>query len=125
MARGTLYLPVMIAAAVACLVALSAVSGEAGASFPGKNGRIAYVAFGGNNSGIYTIKPDRSGKTRITNNAREEDDPAYSPSGKRIAFSGYDGHDTEIYTINVGGGGKSQVTDTVHYARSPSWGSRP
>src|SRR5215210_4461562 len=38
MARGTLYLPLMIAAAVlmACAVALSAVSEKAEATFPGK-----------------------------------------------------------------------------------------
>ena len=38
MARGTLYLPLMIAAAVlmVCAVALSAVSEKAEASFPGK-----------------------------------------------------------------------------------------
>src|SRR5215217_308962 len=47
LARGwTLYLPAMIAAAVtvACAVALSAVSEKAEATFPGKNGRIAYSA---------------------------------------------------------------------------------
>ena len=42
--RRTLYQPVMIAAAVAvvCAVALLVVSEKAGATFPGKNGRIAY-----------------------------------------------------------------------------------
>jgi hypothetical protein len=41
MARRTLHLPLMIAAAVlevACVVALLAVSREAEATFPGKNG---------------------------------------------------------------------------------------
>ena len=43
MTRRTLYLAVMIAAtvAVACLVALLAISQKADAAFPGKNGRIA------------------------------------------------------------------------------------
>jgi hypothetical protein len=64
--RRTFYLPVMIAAtvAVAYLVALLAVSEEeAHAAFPGKNGRIAY-----NKGGvIYTIYPNGSGKTKVTN----------------------------------------------------------
>ena len=43
--RRTLYLPVMIAAdaAVACLVALLTISQKSEATFPGKNGKIAFV----------------------------------------------------------------------------------
>ena len=42
--RRTFYVPVMIAAALtmACLVALLALSQKSEASFPGKNGRIAF-----------------------------------------------------------------------------------
>ena len=65
--RPTLYLPVMIVAAVmvACAVALLAVSQKAEATFPGKNGRIAYSAFdldGGVDETIYTIKPGGGAK---------------------------------------------------------------
>jgi hypothetical protein len=64
MARRTLHLPaVLVAVAVlagACVVALLAVSGEAEAILPGKNGRIAYVGGGV----IYTINPDGSGKLK-------------------------------------------------------------
>jgi hypothetical protein len=62
MARSpTLYLPVMIVAAlmVASAVALLAVSQKAEATFPDKNGRIAYSAFdfdGGVDETISTIK---------------------------------------------------------------------
>jgi Tol biopolymer transport system component len=58
MARRKLYLSLMIAAttvAVACAVALAAVSEKAEATFPGKNGRIAYSAYEGNDYEIYTI----------------------------------------------------------------------
>jgi hypothetical protein len=65
--RWTLYLPVMIAAtvAVACLVALLAISQKAEAAFPGKNGRIAYQ--GSDQSSyyvIYTIDPNGDGRPR-------------------------------------------------------------
>jgi WD40-like Beta Propeller Repeat len=124
----TFYLPALIVAAAVLMAcaALLAVSEKAQASFPGENGRIAYVAFGGTNSGIYTINPYGSGKTKVTNSNRGEDEPAYSPNGKRIAYAGYDETDYEIYTFNVGGGGgRLQVTDTAHYARDPSWESGP
>src|ERR671910_1293426 len=64
----TLYLPALIVAGVlvACAAGLFALSEEAEATFPGKNGRIAYSGFGGGtDTGIYTINPDGSGKTRI------------------------------------------------------------
>ncbi len=75
MARSrTLYLPVMIAAAVAaaCAVALSAVSEKAEAAFPGKNGRIAYASYDApfpkGDLEIYTINARGGGKSRVTNN---------------------------------------------------------
>src|SRR5215217_2838231 len=113
--RRTLYLLVMIAAAVAvaCLVALLTVSEKAEATFPGKNGRIAYTSYGGGKDfEIYTINPDGSGKTQLTHNDTDELDLAYSPDGKKIVYSGQDGPkgDLEIYTINASGGDKFQVT---------------
>src|SRR5215208_7255641 len=75
MARRKLYLPVLIAAAVAvaCAVALSAVSEKAEATFPGKNGRIAYSSYDGpfpkGDLEIYTINASGGGKSRGTNNA--------------------------------------------------------
>jgi hypothetical protein len=109
--RRTLHLPALLgtlaaAVLVACALALLAVSGEAGASFPGKNGRIAY------NSGgvIYTINSDGSAKTKVTNTHVSGYPIDYSPSGKMITYTSYEGFndgketrpqkDAEIYTIN-------------------------
>ena len=120
--RRTLHLaalPGTLAAAVlvACAVAPLAVSGEADAAFPGKNGRIAY------NSGgvIYTIDPDGSAKTKVTNTRVSGYPIDYSPSGKTITYTSYEGlndgkdtgpqKDAEIYTVNVGGGGRTNVTN--------------
>jgi hypothetical protein len=62
LARRTPYLPALIVAAVlmACAVVVLVVSEKAEATFPGKNGRIAYSAFDfdrGPDDTIYTIKP--------------------------------------------------------------------
>jgi Tol biopolymer transport system component len=119
--RRTLHLPALLgtlaaAVLVACALALLAVSGEAGASFPGKNGRIAY-----NNGGvIYTINSDGSAKTKVTNTHVSGYPIDYSPSGKMITYTSYEGFndgkdtgpqkDAEIYTVKVGGGGRTNVT---------------
>jgi TolB protein len=119
MARRTLYLPLMIAAAVlgACLVALLAVSEEAQAAFPGKNGRIAYQ---GSDGVIYTIdpiNPDGGGKTEVTRGEQ----PSYSPDGTKIAFGVSDGHDAEIYTVEATGGKPFQITDNAMDDLHPSY----
>jgi Tol biopolymer transport system component len=116
------YLPALasLVAAVlmACAAVLLALSEKAEATFPDKNGRIAYES----NGVIYTINPDGSGKTRIPAlRVSGEAEPSYSPDGKRIVYLGYDGNDYEIYTIKVGGGDKTRVTNNTSDAASPSY----
>jgi hypothetical protein len=84
--RRTLYQPVMIAAAVAvaCAVALLVVSEKAGATFPGKNRRIAYSVFDERtDDAIYTIGPDGGAKTKLTRGYQ----PSFSPDGNRLAYT--------------------------------------
>src|SRR5918993_2160689 len=96
MRRRTLYVPALIVAAVlvACAAALLALSEKAEATFPGKNGRIAYDAYAlgrGSPSQIFTINPGGGGKTKVTNpRVGGDEEPSYSPNGKRIAYSDYD-----------------------------------
>jgi Tol biopolymer transport system component len=113
--RRTLYLPALILAAVlmACAVVVLALSEKAEATFPGKNGRIAYTDWDdGKDYEIYTINPDGSDKRQLTHNNTDDIDPAYSSDGKRIVYAGQDGPkgDLEIYTINSRGGDKFQLT---------------
>jgi TolB protein len=114
--RRTFYVPVMIVAAVAvaCLVALLAISQKAEAAFPGKNGRIAYQ---GSDHVIYTIDPNGRGKIEVT----EGSDPSFSADGKKIAYVASDGNDSEIYTIKATGGRPFQVTDNDSNDSDPSW----
>ena len=132
MTKRMLYLPALIVAAVlmACAVVVLALSEKAEATFPGKNGRIAYAGWnrgeGLKGFEIYTINPDGSGKRQLTHNNTGDFYPAYSPDGKQILYVGKDGPkgDLEIYTINARGGDKFRVThndaDEAWPAYSPS-----
>jgi hypothetical protein len=97
----------------------------AGAAFPGKPGKIAYRCYDGKDYEICTIKPAGGGRLQLTDNATNDSEPSYSPSGKKIVYSGQDGPngDFEIYTIKPGGGGKFKVTDNGTGDYAPSWGS--
>jgi Tol biopolymer transport system component len=117
------YLPALIVAAVlmACalvVATLQAVSRESDATFPGKNGRIAYES----NGVIYTINPDGSAKDKVTNTGTAGYSIDYSPNGKRIAYTGFDGRDAEIYTINVSGGSEAR-TNVTNNATHDYWPS--
>jgi hypothetical protein len=48
------------------LMLLVAEAGPARATFPGKNGKIAYSGWDGNDREIYTINPNGGGKVNVT-----------------------------------------------------------
>src|SRR5215212_1549429 len=77
--RRMFYIPALIVAAVllACVATLLALSEKAEATFPGKNGRIAYM----DSFSLYTIHPDGSGKTKVTTTTAGGYSIDYSPTG--------------------------------------------
>jgi hypothetical protein len=112
--RRTLYLPALAslvtAMLMACAVVVLVVSEKAEATFPGKNGRIAYSVFGERtDDAIYTIGPDGEAKTKLTRGYQ----PSYSPDGNRIA-----------YTV-LGGNTARQALSETSQGFQPSSGKGP
>jgi hypothetical protein len=113
--RRMLYLPALIVEAVlmGCAVVVIVVSEKAEATFPGKNGRIAYASYEGTfpkgDLEIYTISARGGDKFQVTHNDVDEEWPTYSPSGKRIAYTPIEGADG-IYSVKAGGGGNVNLT---------------
>ena len=121
--RQTLFPPALIVAGVllAC-AALLALSEEAEATFPGKNGKIAFVRVGALDSHIFTINPDGSELAKISTRPFFDFSPAWSPDGKKIAFSGFTFSgltlprlirgDADIYVINADGSSLKRITES-------------
>ena len=94
-----------------------------------QNTRIAFV---GNQSGswqLYTVNPDGSGMTQVTNlDATDFDQwvPDFSPDGKQIVFCYGHGPSsgnaqTEIYVMNADGSNLVQLTHDGLYDCAPRW----
>jgi Tol biopolymer transport system component len=128
--RPTIALQVGVVAGILALVTLlGPPAQQASAAFPGKNGRIFFNSNQHGNAEIYSINPDGSGETRLTNNPASDTEPAVSPNGDRIAFSSDrddgDGlRDRDIYVMNAADGREvDQITsgpaDEEHPAFTP------
>src|SRR5919107_1258954 len=127
--RPTFYVSVVIAAALAmaCLVALLAVSQKAEATFPGKNGRIAFegdrdTGTGGSAAEIITVSPDGTGMKQLTS-ASGSGNPTFSPNGEKIAYAANYGAGTRgIYVMNRSGNAKKALTDSNNFPEyGPTW----
>ncbi len=117
--------------ALGALVLLSAVapSRQARATFEGANGRIVYVRVRGTDpQEIYSIKPDGSGRRRLTNNETGDTAPTWSPDGTKILFRCNSPYGDEpralqgdLCTMRADGSRRRRITMTRAGERAPSW----
>jgi Tol biopolymer transport system component len=95
-----------------------------GGTFPGGNGLIVFVAdqFATGDYEIYTMKPDGSGMTQLTDTSGVNTTPTWSADGKKIAFlSTRDGGNPEIYVMNADGSDQMRLTTTAGSENTISW----
>src|SRR5215831_9194457 len=77
--RGLLLIPLALALMTGVL------ERSANAAFPGQNGKIAFHRRLGRFV-IFTINPDGSGLTMLTDALSDNENPAWSPDGNKIVF---------------------------------------
>jgi Tol biopolymer transport system component len=120
-----------IAGAVALLVALAGF-GLALVAFRGgegptvattvENGRIAFASFEESDWQIFTVNPDGTDITKLTDLSTNQFHPASSPDGARIAFDvqGEDGR-TEIDVMGADGSNLEPLTEDSDWNYLPAW----
>jgi Tol biopolymer transport system component len=92
----------------------SAVTNETQTKFPVSSDKrlIAFVSSAGNgNPDIYTMYPDGSGLTDLTNNSAHDINPYWSPDGRRIAFQSDRTGLMQIFVMNANGSDVTQLTN--------------
>ena len=72
-------------------------------------------------SDIYVMNADGSGTRKLTHNARQNAEPAWSPDGRKIAFRSTRNGNRDIYVMNANGSGKRNLTRNAAWDSRPSW----
>jgi Tol biopolymer transport system component len=105
------------------LIGLFAAVPVAEAAFPGDNGKIAFTRqHADGTTDVYTVNPDGTGLTQLTNAAGNDEQPAISADGTKIAFASDRTGDWKIYTMNVDGSNVTPVSDiTNDFDWEPAW----
>jgi Tol biopolymer transport system component len=122
--RSSVAVLMLVAAAlVAACVALVVAQEPARATFPGENGRIAFVGHDGNSDEIYTVSPSGAHQSQLTRGKSHKANPAWSADGRRIAFVKLRDPSLhgDIYTMKADGSEQAVVTRNLRDDSAPSW----
>jgi TolB protein len=110
------------------LVASGSFLVPAEATFPGGNGKIAFIDFRQDPLQIHTIDPDGTGEDQVTSSSQHSSQPEWSADGNRIVFirsrQVFRGR-TMLMTMNANGSGIDTVLSSGPEGRkeilSPAW----
>jgi TolB protein len=93
-------------------IAMTAGATPAAASFPDKEGRIAFGLSGADgNTDVYSVRPDGHGLRRLTDSPGFDACPAYARGGRHIAFCSDRTGAPETWVMRENGSDERQVTN--------------
>ncbi len=109
-----------------CLVSLpfSGCGGGAGTGSPVPprvGERIVFQSDKSGNFDIWVMNGNGTGQLRLTSNAANDVNPAFSPDRSRIAFSSDRDGQEEIYIMNADGSGQTRLTTDAASSEAPSF----
>ena len=93
---------------ISTLAVVSCVGVLAAPAYAAKSqGSILFTSDEGGHKDIWIMRPDGTGKHRLTNDETEDDFAAASPDGQRVVWTrGGFGPESEIWVMNIDGSGK-------------------
>ena len=118
---------VLLAMAVVASLLLAPAAKPAQAAFPGQNGKIVFErAQVGVKAEIFTMNPDGTGQTNLTNDPANDNRPAVSPDGKKIVFESRSlSIGLQIFVMNPDGSNETPIPSHAPFNgtvdRDPEW----
>jgi TolB protein len=90
------------------------------ATFPGRNGKIAYE---NQFFSVFVINPDGSGLMKLISDPPINSGPAWSFDGTQLAFAGSENLNSppDIYVTNADGTAPRRLTNTPGFEGAPAW----
>ncbi|HXH68769.1 MAG TPA: FG-GAP-like repeat-containing protein, partial [Pyrinomonadaceae bacterium] len=86
-----------------------------------QNGKIAFTSNRTGNDEIFTMNPDGSNQTNISNNPAHDSGAVWSPDGSKIAFMRYLNDNFLSYIMNADGSNQVRLMTAAVSSFSPSW----
>jgi Tol biopolymer transport system component len=112
---------VLLLVAVLTVILLALVTPKpAEATFPGTNGSIVFESDLTGDTDLYSMAPNGTGLTRLTNSTWQEHDPVFSPAGTQIAYTDEREPDDEIFVMNAYGT-QTNLTNNQVDDYHPTW----
>jgi Tol biopolymer transport system component len=108
--------------ALGTLMPLLALADPVGATFPGRDGKIAFVVQAGE-PGLWVANHDGTHQRRLAPDAHVQSTLGFSPNGRLIAFAAMAGREPQIFEIKPDGSGRKRLTDRSSGAANPSFSS--
>jgi Tol biopolymer transport system component len=103
------------------LFAVIVLSAAAAGAIGAYTGRIVFTTDRDVKTEIYTVNPDGTGLTRLTNNKADDEQPALSPDGSRVAFCSNRDGNYDIYLMGADGKNVRRLTKTAYPESDPSF----
>ena len=111
----------VIAAAVAAAALTALAISPVAATYPGRNGRLAFGVRGPDGVAIVSVKPNGKDLQPLTSGNGFHACAAYSADGSKIAYCGNASGPFEIYAMNADGSNDHQVTNLGGFAIFPDY----
>ena len=113
--------PHRVLALLAALLLAAVAAQAAQATVPGRNGRIVFASARESGYDLFSVAPDGTGLTRLTDHPATDGFPSWSPDGRRIAFSSNRDGDLDVWVMDADGGNVRQVTNGPGDDRDAAW----